>query len=83
MLDETVPLHLSSAFGTATNIFLSFGIMVALLLGSVLPPDDDYEGQLLDNNWRVIYGFPYICQALTILMCLTCFRDDSITFSLS
>jgi MFS family permease len=44
MLDETVPLHLSSAFGTATNSCMSFGIMVALLLGSVLPLDDDYEG---------------------------------------
>ena len=44
MLDETVPIHLSSTFGTATNTFLSGGIMVALLLGVGLPDDDDLEG---------------------------------------
>jgi MFS family permease len=44
MLDETVPIHLSSTFGTATNTFLSGGIMVALLLGAGLPDDDDTEG---------------------------------------
>jgi facilitated trehalose transporter len=44
MLDETVPIQLSSTFGTATNTFLSGGIMVALLLGAGLPADDDIEG---------------------------------------
>jgi MFS family permease len=61
MLDETVPIHLSSTFGTATNTFLSGGIMVALLLGAGLPDDDDIEGQKADGFWRVIYGFPYLC----------------------
>ena len=61
MLDETVPIHLNSSFGTATNTFLSGGIMVALLLGALLPADDDFAGQLEDGNWRIIYGFPYIC----------------------
>ena len=61
MLDETVPIHLNSSFGTATNTFLSGGIMVALLLGALLPADDDIEAQKIDGNWRIIYGFPYIC----------------------
>jgi MFS family permease len=43
MLDETVPIHLSSSFGTASNSFLSFGIMVALLLGIGLPAQDDVQ----------------------------------------
>lgn len=83
MLDETVPIHLSSSFGTATNTFLSGGIMVALLLGAGLPDDDDLEGQVEDGFWRVLYGFPYACQALTILMFLTCYPEDSITYSIS
>jgi facilitated trehalose transporter len=83
MLDETVPIHLSSSFGTATNTFLSGGIMVALLLGAGLPDDDDYEGQKADGFWRVLYGFPFLCQAVTILMFMTCFREDSITYSIS
>ena len=44
MLDETVPIHLGSAFGTASNSFMSGGIMVAILLGVGLPDDDDTEG---------------------------------------
>lgn len=83
MLDETVPIHLSSTFGTATNTFLSGGIMVALLLGIGLPDDDDLEGQKETGFWRVIYGFQYFCQALTIIMFMTCYRDDSITYSIS
>jgi len=83
MLDETVPIHLSSTFGTATNTFLSGGIMVALLLGIGLPDDDDLEGQKETGFWRVIYGFQYLCQAVTILMFLTCWPEDSITYSIS
>lgn len=92
MLDETVPVHLHSIFGTATNSFMSGGIMIALLLGVLLPDEiltdsegkDSYNiaGLKADTNWRVIYGFPYVCQALTILMFLTCWREDSIAFTI-
>jgi MFS family permease len=61
MLDETVPIHLNSSFGTATNTFLSGGIMVAVVLGAILPEDKDFDGQVKDKYWRVLYGFPYIC----------------------
>lgn len=44
MLDETVPVYLSSKFGTATNSMMAFGIMVAILLGVLLPENDDTEG---------------------------------------
>lgn len=93
MLDETVPVNLHSIFGTATNSFLAGGIMIALCLGVLLPDEVllDKDGKDIglntaglkaDNNWRVIYGFPYICQFLTVLMFLTCYREDSITFSI-
>jgi facilitated trehalose transporter len=61
MLDETVPIHLNSSFGTATNTFLSGGIMIAVVLGAILPDDYDLQGQRDDGNWRILYGFPYIC----------------------
>jgi len=54
MLDETVPISLSSSFGTASNSFLSCGIMIALLLGVGLPDQDDIEAQKDDGFWRVI-----------------------------
>ena len=83
MLDETVPIHLNSSFGTATNTFLSGGIMIAVVLGAILPEDKDFDGQKADGNWRILYGFPYICQFFTILMFMCCFREDSITFTIS
>lgn len=83
MLDETVPIHLNSSFGTATNTFLSGGIMIAVVLGAILPDDLDVAGQIEDTNWRILYGFPYICQFFTILMFMCCFREDSITFTIS
>lgn len=83
MLDETVPIHLSSSFGTATNSFMSGGIMIALLFGAILPEDDDYVGQMEDKNWRILYGFPFICQALTILLLLIVFKEESITFNIT
>lgn len=58
MLDETVPIYLSSSFGTASNTFLSGGIMLALILGVGLPEQHDLVGQQEDGFWRVIYGFP-------------------------
>lgn len=92
MLDETVPIHLNSSFGTATNTFLSGGIMIALLLGVILPDNEviidgvstpNTSALEADLNWRVIYGFPFICQALTLLMFMTCFREDSIVYTIS
>jgi amino acid transporter len=74
MLDETVPIYLNSAFGTATNSMMAFGIMVAILLAVGLPENDDKEGQLEDSFWRVIYGFPYLLQAIMVLCLCTCYR---------
>ena len=39
MLDETVPIHLHSVFGTASNSMMASGIMIALVLGFVLPDE--------------------------------------------
>ena len=44
MLDETLPLHLTSSFGNYTNIGINFGSMVVLLFGFGLP-----QGQSLTD----------------------------------
>lgn len=61
MLDETVPIQLISSFGTATNSFLAGGIMIAIVLGILLPEEVDKQGQMDDGMWRVLYGFPFVC----------------------
>ena len=83
MLDETVPIHLNSSFGTATNTFLSGGIMLAIVLGSLLPEGDDVQGQLDDGNWRVLYGFSYLCNFITIFFFTFFFKEESISFNIS
>ena len=54
--------------------------MIAILLGAGLPEDDDLIGMKKDEFWRVIYGFPWVIQVLTVIMCLTCYKEDSIVF---
>ena len=88
MLDETVPSHLGSSFGTATNSLLAFGIMIAILLGVGLPEgkEDDPEtiqARIDDEFWRVIYGFPWACQLLTLILLMTVYTVDSIGYSIS
>ena len=83
MLDETIPVNLISSFGTATNSMMAAGIMIAIVLGLFLPEGDDLQGQLDDGNWRVLYGFPYICQVITILIFTFVFKQESITYSIA
>lgn len=59
-LDETVPLRLTSIFGTVTNTFLSFGATLCLLLAVFLPDDDDTAGQKVDEYWRLTFGSPLV-----------------------
>ena len=54
--------------------------MVAIVLAVGLPEADDIEGMKNDEYYRVIYGFPWVFQALTIIMLLTCYKEDSIVF---
>ena len=83
MVDETIPEKYLGIFGTATNLFLSAGITVAILMGAILPLDDDIQGQLSDQNWRVVYGIPFMCQLISLVMFLTLYREDSIINSIN
>lgn len=80
MLEETVPTQNLSAFGTATNTLLACGIMIAIVLGALLPDGDDLLGMKNDWYYRVIYGFPWLFQGLSLVMFLTYYREDSIVF---
>ena len=41
ILDESIPQHLLGSFGTYTNIYANFGIMIVMLLGVGLPESKD------------------------------------------
>lgn len=57
--------------------------MLALVLGVGLPDQQDIVAQQEDGFWRVIYGFPYICQFLSLIMLYFVFPEESIGFSIS
>jgi len=44
MINETVPKHLSGSAGTVTNTMLSFGYMLCMGLGTILPQEDFKPG---------------------------------------
>ena len=54
--------------------------MIAIVLAVGLPDGDDLIGMKNDEFYRVIYGFPWVFKALTLIMCLTCYKEDSILF---
>jgi hypothetical protein len=41
MIAESVPNHLLGAYGISTNLTLNTGIFISMLIGLVLPNDND------------------------------------------
>lgn len=82
LIEETVPVHLITKSGTSSKSFLFFGILACLLLSIALPRDDDTEAQEQTEMWRLIYGFQYICQVLTVLIFTASFPEDSIAYNI-
>jgi len=57
--------------------------MLAIVLGVGLPDQGNVEDQLNDGFWRVVYGFPIVCQILSLIMLYFVFPEESIGFSIS
>ena len=77
MLDETVPPHLLGTFGTYTNVYANFGILLVMVLGFGLPAGDATKipKELEDDDfWRVLYGFPIITLSIGVTLLLVYFR---------
>ena len=54
MIEETVPAHaMDYGFGISTNLFINVAVMITLLLGLGLPPEEEYA---TTNYWMVFYG---------------------------
>lgn len=60
MIDEIVPVKQLGKYGAATSIFMTLGMLNSIILGLLLPSSIDYEGQLQNETWRILYGFPII-----------------------
>ena len=78
-IEETVPTHLqNNGYGTSTNIFICFLIMVGLLMSIGMPTsDEDLEKT---NFWRFIYAFPVIFMLPELALTLFVYKEDSLEF---
>jgi len=73
MITETIPDRYISTFAMAHNASLCFGLFVCFSLGFILPDPKDFEANVHDELWRVIYGFPAIVALIEIVLILTVF----------
>lgn len=81
MIEETVPAQLLGQFGIITNLSVNTGSLIAILMGIGLPDSDAEKAET--NFWRVIFGLPWVFQALTIPALLFILKEDSIKFLLN
>jgi len=64
MIDETVPGYKLKLFGLATNVYLSLGVTIAMIMGLWLPKTDDIDGMKSTQLWRYISGMPAVWAGL-------------------
>lgn len=83
MLDESCPSSHIRIFGTATNIFLTAGIMVAMLLIGLIPSESNLIADKGTSEWRLKYAVPIICQITAIIFHGFIFTEDTIAFNIS
>lgn len=69
------------SFGIITNLSVNTGSLMAILMGIGLPDSDVEKAET--NFWRVIFGLPWVFQALTIPALLFVLKEDSIKFLLN
>jgi MFS family permease len=78
---ESVPEELSGMYGTLTNVFIAFGIMLTTLTGLVLPINrEDFAD---DEMWRFVYACPIFIAVAQILLFLFVFKNEPILFSVN
>jgi hypothetical protein len=61
MIEETIPSYLMGTFGIITNLAITFGEMIAILMGAGLS-DIEYTTPVTSINyyWRLLLVFPII-----------------------
>ena len=78
---ETVPEHLSGMFGSLTNFYIAFGVMLATVSGAVLP----HEEQHYENNetWRFVYACPVIIGLAQVILTAFVWKEEPILYAVS
>ena len=66
-----------------TNTSYGLGAMISIVLGLVLPRDDNAKDLATTEMWRLIFGFPIVLSTIVLLGFLIVFRHDSPKYYLS
>lgn len=83
MIDEIVPVRLIGIYGPATSIFMTFGMFNSMILGLMLPDSEDKQGQIENENWRVLLGFPIIYQIISLVVFGLFIKEDTIIYNVN
>ena len=79
-ITETIPASVMSSYAMGHNIIMCIGMQIVYLLGAGLPSDTDFEGNLEDEFWRVIWISPVLIGITEILLLVYFIQHEPIAF---
>ena len=82
-VNENFPEKLASKLGLLNNTMVCFGVGFAYGLGSILPDPKDVDANKEDENWRFIYSVPGMVGIISIILLLTVFRYEPVSFCIN
>ena len=80
VLAENFSDRLAARFGFLTNVGIACGIWACMSMGVVLPDIDDIEANKANETWRIVFMTPAILGIIVMVLLLTVFKDDTITY---
>merc|ERR1719353_270057 len=82
MLEETVPSNQVSHTSAINMVFLFLGVLTSMLIGLILPGENDLEGQKATKLWRIPFGLQYLCEVLLVMGFEAFYPEDSVTYNI-
>jgi MFS family permease len=78
-INELTPTELKGPFGSATQLLVTFGILVSNLLGIPLPSENDLEKSdfIKYEYWRVLFALPIVFAIVQEVLLFTVFNYET------
>ena len=74
---EVAPTPIKGTTGSANQLLVCFGSLIAYLFGFGLPNNSAGEGFIQENWWRIMLGFPIVTSILRALILFTIFKSET------
>ena len=86
-ISETSPIELAGPLGSLSQIMVTIGIMIAYILGFLVPiryikneGDNLNPDRLTTKSWRIIFIIPAVISIIQTILLLAIFRYDTPKF---